>query len=647
MLGHVMTTRRGWVSAWAIALALAACQSPRPATQALVIVDADPLVRAETSRVTYTVRGGSADSVQLPVREMRELSPVAWPFDLTVAPLLGDVSRVFEVEASALDLADRVVARVRVRSGFTPGQTRTITLHMDDRCRGILCDDDQTCVGGRCVASTPMDRDGGVGGLDGGMPMPCVTDAECDDGIFCNGRETCSGVCLPGDRPDCSDGIECTSDRCEVDGCVHVPDARMCTAGPGGRCEERGGCQYDVCDEVTCVAGPCERARCEGTRCVRESSCAAGQSCCGSSCQPIGCDDGNPCTADACNASASACTHSPRDFACSDGDACTVGDRCSMGRCVSTGMLVCDDANPCTNDSCAPTLGCQYIDGAGACSDGDPCTVDDRCGGGACIPGAPMPCSDGIACTTDSCTGGTCTSVPRDSLCPGLARCIAGVGCQFATSCDPASCAASAGPCETGTCSGTTCVISGGCAAGQTCCGGTCRNCNDGNPCTSDGCSGGACANTPISGACDDGNACTTGDACSGGTCQGAPRACDDGNPCTTDTCNPATGACGSTPRTGACDDGNLCTMSETCSAGVCGGGFPTFCDDGNPCTLDSCTAGVGCTYTTRSPGASCGDEGDCLRYRCVGTMCTAEPGCSPTEVCCIGGCQPRGTFCE
>jgi hypothetical protein len=68
---------------------------------------------------------------------------------------------------------------------------------------------------------------------DGGMPTPdlgddvgvvtdqavaCSGNAQCDDGLFCNGAETCVGsVCVPGTAVTCDDGIACTLDRCSED----------------------------------------------------------------------------------------------------------------------------------------------------------------------------------------------------------------------------------------------------------------------------------------------------------------------------------------------------------------------------------------------------------------------------------------------
>ena len=54
---------------------------------------------------------------------------------------------------------------------------------------------------------------------------PCTIDADCDDGDWCNGDETCDefGFCITGFPPRCYDGVFCTSDRCVDSDCVFPP----------------------------------------------------------------------------------------------------------------------------------------------------------------------------------------------------------------------------------------------------------------------------------------------------------------------------------------------------------------------------------------------------------------------------------------
>jgi hypothetical protein len=82
-------------------------------------------------------------------------------------------------------------------------------------------------------------------------PPECFTDEFCDDGLFCNGVETCGVICIPGTSVDCSDGIGCTDDSCDEDNdvCVNDPNDALCDDGVG--------CTVDTCDPVSdCVFTP-------------------------------------------------------------------------------------------------------------------------------------------------------------------------------------------------------------------------------------------------------------------------------------------------------------------------------------------------------------------------------------------------------
>src|SRR6185503_14414623 len=69
-------------------------------------------------------------------------------------------------------------------------------------------------------------------------------DATCDDGIFCDGTETCdpSAGCVTTPR-DCGDGVSCTVDACDEPSrsCTHVPDDSLCPISHV--CDPQLGCQ--------------------------------------------------------------------------------------------------------------------------------------------------------------------------------------------------------------------------------------------------------------------------------------------------------------------------------------------------------------------------------------------------------------------
>ncbi len=258
------------------------------------------------------------------------------------------------------------------------------------------------------------------------------------------------------------------------------------------------------------------------------------------------CDDKNPCTDDTCDpAAAGACGNVPNALPCSDGNACTDQDVCAKGKCAGIASN-CDDNNVCTNDTCATDSGCahSFADNAG-CDDGNACSQGDLCQSGSCVSGKAKDCEDNNACTIDLCDAvtGTCQHKPQD-----------GQPCNDGNSCtDPDAC------------------------AGDTC-KGTVKNCDDGNPCTDDSCDPTkGCASQTTTKACTDGNACTVNDLCDGkgaclGTSMDAATVCNDNNPCTADTCDGLLG-CVNPAQAGSCEDGNPCTNGDACSAGKCAPG--------------------------------------------------------------------------
>ena len=92
-------------------------------------------------------------------------------------------------------------------------------------------------------------------------------------------------------------------------------------------------------------------------------------------------DTDNDTVGDVCDA----CLGAP----CDDGNACTIDDHCWFAVCVGI-PNVCDDFNPCTDDSCNPNTGCVYTNSTAACDDDDPTTCGDLCASGIC---AGDPCN--------------------------------------------------------------------------------------------------------------------------------------------------------------------------------------------------------------------------------------------------------------
>jgi len=243
---------------------------------------------------------------------------------------------------------------------------------------GETCDDGNTTNGDGCSSSCQVEPCWSCNG----EPSSCSlspSGSSCEDGVFCNGTDTCAmGICQHTGDP-CVGGPECNN----------------------------------VCDET--------HATCNlpfGTSCTT---------------------DGDICTDDVCDNGS--CTHPNNTAPCDDGNACTVGDVCSGDVCVPGGSaLNCDDSDPCTDDSCNPATGCAYTFNTAPCDDGLFCTVNDTCSNDICT-GTARDCSDADSCTTDTCDegAGTCDHGPQlicgDGFKCGNEQCddgntVDGDGCQ-------------------------------------------------------------------------------------------------------------------------------------------------------------------------------------------------------------------------
>jgi cysteine-rich repeat protein len=76
------------------------------------------------------------------------------------------------------------------------------------------------------------------------------------------------------------------------------------------------------------------------------------------------CDDGNKLNGDCCKSN---CTFDVVTTPCDDATVCNGAETCDgAGTCLAGTALNCDDAQPCTQDTCDPTLGCQSTSGPSA-----------------------------------------------------------------------------------------------------------------------------------------------------------------------------------------------------------------------------------------------------------------------------------------
>jgi hypothetical protein len=269
-----------------------------------------------------------------------------------------------------------------------------------------LCDDGNPCTKDSCL------------GADGCSNQP-LDATGCQDGDPCTEADHCeTGECV-GKPLDCDDDNPCTEDLCtaEAGECAHPPLAGpcddddpctvddecaqgKCVAGKAANCDDGNPCTDDACDpENGCVHAGNENPCDDGNPCTFVDQCSGGKCTAGA---PVDCDDGNPCTNDVCNKT-TGCFHQFKTGPCDDGNKCTLGDACSQGKCIYSKLLECNDENPCTDDSCDPSVGCVLEINDSLCSDGNACTVDDHCDKGVCQPGKPLTCSKPVPCIAAAC----------------------------------------------------------------------------------------------------------------------------------------------------------------------------------------------------------------------------------------------------
>jgi cysteine-rich repeat protein len=484
---------------------------------------------------------------------------------------------------------------------------------------------------------SPEDVEAGDDGeAEGGDGGGCTTDAECDDGNVCNGREVCTdeGACVPTVPPD--DGAECLTAR-EVPGRCFLERCRPLGCGDGA---VNSG---EDCDDGNLVDGDCCEADCLFT-CVVNADCFDGEPCNGDE----GCS-GHCCLPGEPQPDGMACGASR---ICLDGS-CVAGG-CGDGVVEATAGEECDDGNDVAGDGCESdcSFSCEFeLD----CLDGRLCNGSETCDPAAhrCVAGIPAaegtPCSeagsDGL-CRGGSCAPPTCGDgiVDADEACDDR-NLVDGDGCD--NDCRW-SCVTALDCLDGSFCNGEEACV----AATHRCVAGTPRAdgaaCDrDGNPETADLCLDGACGRS----FCGDGYR----DAASG-------EECDDGNAVAGDGCEP--GDCRwSCAADAACDDGEACSGTERCDLGahVCRAGTPQA--DGAPCRTaggsdGACRAGscvgAACGDGTTGPGEECDDgnlvAGDGCEADC-GFSCHSAADCVelPPDACTTDGCVAAagGQVCE
>lgn len=347
---------------------------------------------------------------------------------------------------------------------------------------GLFCNGTERCVGGSLVHSGNPCAGTNRPACDESSRMCfwCESDGDCDDddectvdlcvggacdhefiqiddGLFCNGRESCDSVtgrvmssgdpcaghaasfCIEeaqrcavcAEDSDCDDEDVCTIDLCDADWrCAHILDCAFDDACRGREgcpaCFEDAHCDDDnVCTVDTCAGGDCVHdfldAIDDGLFCNGEDSCEGGELV----------HAGDPCAGTdfpACDEISDTCFACEIDAECDDGDACT-RDWCADRNCLHfvpnpddgvfcNGAEVCDPLSGEVSRSGDPCIGTDSpycVERSRSCAE---CLTDADCGASDCevsFCGASgaceverecalhLECAVGEACTPPGC----------------------------------------------------------------------------------------------------------------------------------------------------------------------------------------------------------------------------------------------------
>lgn len=568
-------------------------------------------------------------------------------------------------------------------------------------CDNNLCIDTpagKRC-GTKCIESCPegfacqIITRGGADGLQVCVPRwgflcaPCKTDAQCESALGSHASRCivysktqgnyCGSTCDA--DSDCPADFACES-RNTITGEARKACVRkdgICPCSPRAASETLSTVCQATTDLGTCPGTrTCEKAgeigACSAPPAVAEVCDGVDNNCNGATDDGL-CDDKNPCTTDGCVKGGSECTHTPTTGKCDDGSACTEDDACEAKGSCGGKAIVCDDKNPCTQDSCKATTGCVYTPHNKPCSDGNACTANDLCDGkGACVGlsiNVSATCNDNNVCTADTCDA-KATGTDLDAGCthtPTAGTCEDGNPCTNGDACTKGACVPGANVCacnKDADCSG---KEDGNLCNGTLYCNKTkapfvcevdpktlvtCDTSKD-DTCSATVCEAksgkcGAVAATDGKNCDADNSVCTTNDACLGGVCKaGKSVNCNDKNPCTDDSCDPNKG-CKTAYNVASCDDGDACSVGDTCAAGKCISGKLTTCDDGSACTKDACDKKSGkCVFdAAKFEGDGCDADGSVCTTgdTCLKGVCTKGKAlpCDDKKVCTTDSCDKK-----
>ncbi|MFH1585773.1 MAG: LamG-like jellyroll fold domain-containing protein [archaeon] len=477
-------------------------------------------------------------------------------------------------------------------------------------------------------------------------------DSLCDNGLFCDGPETCEGFwgCQIRPAPDCDDGVGCTDDSCNegTDSCDNIVN--------DGNCDDLNACTQNVCNPLSGCQYPNESP---GTSCGLFRDCSSNG--CNGFFAEFYPDDGQDSCDGAGNCDVYSCAL--ETSYCSDDDS---GDGINTITCGAE----CDNNNDCSLTECDNLDGCQGPDYY------DYDDVDNNCVGCSCeanVCGAPTISYNDPACVActidDDCNtldGDDCNG---DSVIHNEGVCNATFECEVSTSvtqdcnslnndyCDGAVIKRDDYTCNSAVCEVDSTILL--------------QNCTDSYSCTDDACTGGAspqCENNENDGNCGIGEVCDIASFPAPTGCGISPACDSDGDNYYADnvTCNPlglldydcndnnnsiypgATESCDLTDWDcdGSGDTEGGSYINQSCSGmGECGVGFelciggvfqPNCVQPGDlteiPCnTIDEdCDGSDECLSCSAQNGYTCSDD-----HYCPGVeLIASDPRCC--DVSCV-----------
>lgn len=247
------------------------------------------------------------------------------------------------------------------------------TCSMDADCSdGLDCNGVESCVNGSCQE---------------GVPVVCA-----DDGIFCNGQEECvEGIGCQSSGNPCESPLMCDEDSDTCTECLTRAD-----------CEDGEDCTTDEC-----VGGQCANSW---------PVCGPSDDCCSPDCNVLGGDPDCPCGNGVCETGED-CNSCQSDCIGSDGG----------GTCAACFKGVCNgDCHPNKEGPECADCSPHYCCGDGTCDQGEnQCNCSLDCGD---PPMKEMDCSDGIDNDCDGFTDGSdddCNSscLPKGAVCDSDHEC--------------------------------------------------------------------------------------------------------------------------------------------------------------------------------------------------------------------------------